>query len=538
VPADSEEKPDLSPTVAVDGGEELPVAMVELTLAMDSGPLFRIQPLSGPLVPRELRQEQFGAHRRGLLKWQEKELDFRFIAAHEGELGQFEIHGLGMSEDLLGWLQTTLHSEDGRPMLVYQRQQTDSRGWSFLRRVLGDRFEEPLFAADLETWFDPGVCVLRPSGWKHLAHIRRVVELLGGLPGAICGWCAFATAKDDEPLRFISAEVEPLVLDTSWRLVPNHRGRVPHEMGDTVGESYQIRRRFTSLDPKQAALLIAQLAQSGRRSSLEESVDAVLASQLPHMPMPVRLRDTDYFCERATFRVSSPFTLHKVNALPVLDVELSLRGLPTRHWGNVITHRSGGAFSKWDDSNSNRVRLKSTDQSWMLMGDDGSDDDGDATDREASAFGMSLVTESVTPYAARGEYAGFYVKHQPKDMLVVEIADLAVPRTHGGLQEFNDNLETPELTLNSRSVVVTGVAKTAKLNVTGVRFDGDAGSVEIFAEEKVRIKERITVVAGQSSFDQNIKVSGEAEVKKDVKFCKNLEVEGDTKVKGKTDVGT
>jgi hypothetical protein len=538
VPSETEEQTDLSPKVAVDGGEELPVAAVELTLAMGTGPLLRLQPLNGRLVPPELRQEQFGAHRRGKLLWAEQELDFRFLAANESTLGAHEIHGLVLSEDLLGWFQTTLNAEDPRPMLVYQRQQTDSRGWSFLRRVLGDRFEEPTFSSELENWFDAGICVLRPNGWKHLAHIRRVVELLGGLPGAICGWCAFATTKDDEPLRFISAEVEPLALDNDWRLATYDGSRVPHELGDTVGESYRVHRRFAAIEPKQAAALIAQLAQSGRRSSLEAAIDVTLAGQLPHMPMPVRLRDTDYLCERATFRVSSPFTLLAPKTLPTLDVELSLRGLPTRRWGNPIQHRGVGYFSKWEESIKTRVRLKSTDQTWVMMGDDGADDEGGETDREATAAGMTLVTESVTPYAARGEYAGFYVQHQVDDALVVELADLSVPRTHGGLQEFNEQFEKPELTLNSRTIVVTGVAKTAELNVTGVRFDGDAGTVEIYAEEKVRIKEKITIVEAKTSFEHDVGITGTANVKKDTQLGANLKVEGDVKVKGKTDVGS
>jgi hypothetical protein len=488
--------------------------------------------------PLAMRQEWFGEEQRGTFTWGERELSFRFLAAHEGQNGAFEVGGLVLPDELLTWFQTTQKSEDGRPMLVYQRQQTDSSGWSFLRRALGDRFEEPLYSGELEDWLGVGTTLLRPSGWKNLAHVRRVVGLLGGLPGATCSWCAFCTEAGDEPLRFVSAEAEPWPLDTAWRLVPGAGNGVPHELADLPGHSYEVRRRFTTLDLAKASGLITELAVSGRRANLESLGCEDVVSQLPHMPMPVSLRDTAYLCERAVFRFSSPHSVLASEVAPVLDVQLFLRGLPTRAWGNTLQHRARGTFASWDEpSGKTRLRLASEEQSWALMGDGGEDDAGQATDREAPAPGLGLVTESVTPYAARGEFSGFYVKHQVKDSLVVELSDLSVPRTLGGLQVYAEQFETPELTLNSRTIVVTTVGNTSELNVTGVKYDGDAGTVEVYAEEKVRIKERITVVEESSTFEHNAVVTGTAEVKKDTKLGANLEVKGDLEVGGKADVG-
>jgi hypothetical protein len=526
--------------VTVDTEPPFPVGSVELTLAMNSGPLLRLQPLKGYTLTRELRQEKFGSKCRGQFEWQGKKLDFRFLGAHQSAQGQFEIHGLVMTEALLTWFETRLKAQDRRPMLAYQRQvvgTVDSSPWSFLRRVLGDKFAEPTFSPELEAWLGPGVCVMRPAGWTNLAHVHRVVGLLGGLPGATCGWCAFDTEKpeSDEPLRFVASEMEPMTLDASWRLDATERGRVPLELADTEGESYLLKRRIANVDAKSGALMIERLARTGRRLSLEDALPVAIKS-LPHMPMPVRVRDTVYLCERATFRLHAPSSLVSSTWLPALDVELSLRGLPTRTWGNVIRHQGTGQFSKWEESNKTRLRLASENESWVMMGDGGSEDGG-KTAREDNAPAKTLVTESVTPYAARGENAGFYVKHQEKDVLVVEMSDLSVPRTHGGLQELNDNLEGPELTLNSRTIVVTGVAKTAKLNITGMRINGDDGLVEVFAEEKVRIKEKITVVADSTTLDHNVTINGTAHVKKDTSLGAKLTVEGDTKIKGKTDVG-
>ncbi|HEX2733225.1 MAG TPA: hypothetical protein VHM70_16555 [Polyangiaceae bacterium] len=574
--SDTDESKIEPPKVALGEGEELPVAALELTLAIGSGPLLKIQPMTAELIPRELRREQFGSKLRGKLVWGKANLDFRFLGTHENVQGAIEIHGLVLSENLLGWFQTILNpaassSDSGssdasgdakkdtpegqRPWMVYQRQTADSRGWSFVRRVLGDKFEEPSFAEKFEHWFETGVCLLRPSGWTQLAHINRIVQLLGGLPGAVCGWCVFATPQDDDALRFVAGEDTRLELDDKWRLRSDSGNRVPHELADT-GEPFNVVRRFVGIDPSLASEIVGRLATSGRRTTLEEGFEGgdsgddadkskdqatsplTVIKQIPHMPMPVKLRDSDYLCERSTLRFSSPHALLSTANPGVLDIELSLRALPARRWGSQIHLRAKGTFGKWDEpSGKKRLRINSTDQPWVLIGDDGDDDAGSPTDRKAAAEGLALLCESVTPYAARGEFAGFYVKHQEKDELVIELGDLSVPRTHGGLQVYAEQLETPELTLNSGTIVITGVGKTEKLNVTGVRFSGGEGFVDIYAEQHVKIKEKITVVAENSTFEHDVTIKGKLDVKKDTALESNLEVTGDTKIKGKADVG-
>lgn len=521
------------------GEVSLPVASAELTLSVGAGPLLRLQPSSGHRVPDELHRTLFGALERGTFTWGEEELTFRFLAAHPGRDGGYEITGLVLPEELLDWFDTHEMAADGRSMLVYQRQQTDNDGWSFLRRVLGDRFEEPLFSTELEPWLPVGTTILRPTGWTNLAHLRRVIGLVGGLPGATCSWCAFNTEGGDEPLRFVSASAEPLPLDDKWRLLAASRSGVPHQLSHNGGERYEIRRRFPPLQVAEAAAILVELACSGRRAMVESCADVSITGQLPHMPMPVQLRDTTFLCERAVYRFSAGSTLAKESEAPTLDVQLFLSGLPTHGWGDVIRHTALGLFGSWDEpSGKTRLRIKSDAQNWTLMGDGGSDDAGGSTEREAAALGMALVCESVTPFAARGDFSGFYVKHQVDDQLVVDIADLAVPRSRGGLQVYAEKLEGPELTLNARTIVQSGVSNQAKLNVTATLVDGESGVVEVYAEEHVKLKDRVTVVDAGTTAAHDLLVKGETEIEKDTKIGGELEVDGNTKIKGTCDVGS
>jgi|GEM_PF-3257417 len=530
------------PAVLAIGGSEAPVAAVELRLGLASGPLLALQFQVGHGLSDEQRWALDGRAERGVLSWEQKELSFRYLSSRRLPDGRLELYGLVLSDELLGWFATPVTSEDARPLLVYQRQHTDTDGWAFVSRVLGLKFEKPTFATELDQWFAEGACVLRPSGWDNLSHVKRVVQLLGAAPGGSCSWSAFSA--DDRPLRLVATDVEALVLDEGWRLSPMADNYLPHDLVLHANAPNQIHRRLGPLQAADAATVLCELCCSGSRASINGAGEAGITSQLPHMPMPIVFRDSSLLCTAAVFRFSSPQTLSAEEQEASIVVELTLAPRPSRSMAPPLSWSALGLFNKWDEpSEKMRVRLKSTDQTWVLMGDGGSDDDGAETDPEAPAAGLALLCESVTPYAARDDFSGFYVQHQAKDQLVVELADFTVPRTQGGLQVFVEGFENAEVTLNSRTISMTGVANTADTNVTGMLLDGDSGTYEVFAEEEVRIKERISVVDGQSTFKHELEVAkdarlkGKLEVVKDTLLKAKLEVEGDAKIKGKLDVG-
>lgn len=196
-----------------------------------------------------------------------------------------------------------------------------------------------------------------------------------------------------------------------------------------------------------------------------------------------------------------------------------------------------GAFVEWDEaSKKQRIALKTPDEQWLMMGDGGKQ--GNESDVETPDAQKPLICDALTPYAARAEFAGFYVSHKQDDPLVFQIRDGEVPHMIGMKQQCYDGLEEVDLVLNSKTVSISGLGTDAPIaTADGIAVDGQAGTVEVFAEKEVAIKKKITITDDASNFDHNLQVSKSAEISGDTKIVGKVEIESETKIAKTLDVG-
>jgi hypothetical protein len=500
-----------------------PCSSVILTLAEGSGPQLELAlPTNHPwnLERGELIMQLLGE--RAEFSWAGQSLTFRVTGFRSTPGGRDAIVGLVLSDDTLDWFEQRRVASGTAGVLVYQRQAADPNGWAYLRRVLGNQFGIPHGADALDEALPIGTCLCRPATHDNLSHQRRILALMAHLPTRAWGWCGFDTEVGDPPLRVLGLDSPVLELREGW--APGDLGDVhlPHRVGGAAVSSDArptlLVRPFLGLTHDKSAELVRELTRAG----VEGAVDHILedGSEIPCLPGQVKVGGMVCLCPVVRYS----FDLRQVpeDGQLELRVQLTLAPLPIDPGQTPMSFSGTGLFVEWDEnSEKRRVALKSPDERWLLMGDD------DSADVETPDADKLLICDALTPYAARDEFAGFYVSHQTDDPLVVEVRDVEVPRMLGMKQQFHEGLEAVNLVLNSETVSISGLGANADLaTADGVAVDGPAGLVEIFAEKQVKLKQKITVEDEVSSFDQNLQIAGA------------VQIEGDTSIQGKVDIAS
>ncbi len=518
-----------------DTGED--VDAIDLIVAESSGPIVELS------LPANHRWKSEGGVNvmgligaRATLAWEDQTLEFCVSGFRSTPGGRDLLVGIVLPKELLNWFEGKPTDEHAVQTLIYQRQE-DANGWDFVRRVLGERFAVPHGAIALDEALPVGTCVLRAAGCDNLAHLQRVLGLLTTLPTRAWGWCAFDTEQGEDPLRLLGLDAPVLNLDESWAPSDLTGVHLPHRAaGDSSGE---LSRSFGELETKKAAALVRQLSRAGIELAAEELLED--ADQLPCLPGQIGIGELTALC----YRIRYAFDLgrnadNREDKHVEFKTHLSFRPLPGTPGLSASSVTLRGFFSDWDEA-SERTRIqmlpgataKEPSEVWRLMGDSKSNDQ-DTPDPEKPLIGIS-----VTPFRSRGDFAGFYVSHQESDPMLVQVRDLEVPTMIGMQQVYAEGLEGVDLVLNSPTVSISGLAQSADLaTADGVAVDGAAGTVEVFADQHVRLKQKVTTTDDSTVMEHNAKVTGKAEIEGDTKIGGKTDIEGDTTIAATLEVGS
>ena len=467
---------------------------------------------------------------RGELSWAGQTLSFRVTGFRATPGGADQVVGIVLSDEVLDWFEQRRSDTSATHTLVYQRQESDANGWAFLRRVLGDKFAVPHGAEALDAWLPVGTCFLRPAGCDNLVHQTRILGLLSDTATQPWGWCAFDAESSEEPLRLLGLDAPVFELDSGWSPSDLSEMFLPHRALGPSPPPTKLRRAFGTLSFSEAAEVLRELTRSG----LEGAVAGLFtgSEQMLCLPGQVGLGGITALCPTISyhFDMRSHVDERKVALHSELRVE-PLPGVPALSPRRFSTE---GTFAEWTEaSEKQRLLVQPPDERWQLMGD------GDSPDVETADPNKGLVCEAVTPFASRNGCAGFYVSHQEGDPMLLELTDGQVPRMIGMRQVYSEGLESVNLVLNSETVSVSGLAQDADLaTADGIAVDGSAGTVEVFAGQHVRLKQKVTVTDENTKLEHNELVTGSAQIGGDTKIGGKTDIEGDTTIAATLEVGT
>lgn len=501
------------------------VARVEVLLRPGSGPVVRLvlpKPDEGADSSEPL-YEALGTGVRGRLSWRGSPLEFVFLGYRPYsrlDLAPEEaaIVGLVLREDVLDWFESGPSPESASLRdLVYQRGpgSQDGSAWAVFDRMLGpDICRRPMGLQGLDASFPEGACFVRPPERKNIEHLNHCVALLAETTVRARGWAAFDDPKS--PVRIVGLEADPFVLDASWRLRGGSHFVHAHPLAPRVAAAppaYLV-RRWGELDHAKVADLLVLATQSGLPDTLGKGVVGE-PNQLPYCPGPAKIGDLSCYIE--AIRYSCDVLDEGVPCTLMAEVSFGFPPIPQTQAAQFESEALFGEWASEGDLAGKRVALRPVGQgaSWVVM-----------DDLKTQARDQKLFARPLTPYAARGEFGGFYVAYQPDDPLLVRVREGGIPLALGGLQVFSDNLEIAELTLNSASVHLSGRERTgAQEDADGVQVDGDSEEVRVIAGQKVDVKQgKMVVTEETTTLTHDLAVEGAAVVQKKVELKATLDV--------------
>ncbi len=513
-------------------GTTAPVDAIDLTLAESAGPIIELSlPANHPwkLEDSNVVMGLLGA--RAEIKWDEQVLSVRVTGFRSTTGGRDTLVGIVLPDEVLDWFERRRTDDAAVQTLIYQRQEADANGWAFVRRVLGDLFAIPHGAEALDDALPVGTCILRAAGCDNLAHLQRVLGLLATLPTRAWGWCAFDTEPGEEPMRLLGLDTPVMNLDEGWSPGDLSNMHLPHRAaGNAHGN---LSRKFGKLEAPVAATLLRQLSRMG----IDEAADGLIeeADQLPCLPRQIGVGGITALCYRLKYTFDfRQNAVDKEDPMVNFSAELDFRPLPGTPGLAARSVTLKGFFSAWDEaSEKSRIQLLPQGDPWRLMGD------GDSPDVETPDSEKPLVSISVSPFVSRGNFAGFYVAHQVDDPMILQVRDAEIPNMIGMQQTFAEGLEGVELVINAPTVSISGLEKSVDLaTADGVAVDGAAGTVEVFANQHVRLKQKVTTTDESTVMDHSAKVTGHCEVDGDTKIGGKTDIEGDTTIAATLEVGT
>ncbi len=531
-------------------GQQCTPTRVEVCVALGSGPTLSITLTAGHpwLKSCEGSAVMSLLGKRGELEWAGHAFSFCCTGVETANNSAHKLVGILLSDDVIGWFQSKVAREEWDvKVLVYQRHNEDANAWGFVRRALGNRFATPFGADQLDRCFPHGACILRSGEATNLAHVERVIGLLSAMPTRARGWCAFNTEDDVEPLRLVGLDAPPHVLDAGWEPEGATQVSLPHPITHGTGRS-RLRRGFGVLAPEQAAAVLFELTSAGTLSERDDLLGD--PSQAPTLPGLVQIGSFPAFCPE--FRYEFVLPKHDQAGGVQLEVELDFCPLPHSAGLNESSQTVTTAFSHWEEApkidgtlyawqlseREHRLAVGSQfSRTWRMM--------GDGAEQEMADAGKCLICDATTPFASRGEFSGFYVSYRPDDFLVVALRDGEVPVLQGQLQTFAPELEGPDLVINSPTVTVSGLPNNGALAAAdGLVLNGPDGTVEVYAEKHVALKQKVTITDDKTYADHNAVISetlnvggdttlhGTGTVVKAVKMEDSLHVAGKAEVEG------
>jgi len=486
-------------TVELDG-ESSEFRSVELVLAERSGPVVVAWVSGRHPWNTTVRTGLLRRRVEGTIDWEGESITFQFLGFREADAA-LGVVGLVLDPELVDWLTENPGKDTGADVLCYQRQEADADGWAFLRRVLGQKFAAPELGDTVGEAFTDGACILRPTAFDNRSHVERVVGLLGGYPGATYSWTVFDAEDGDDPFRLLMADEGGFAADDSWSPADSRSGEIPSvaALPSPTGR-LRLERGFTAGAPGDAAQLLAKLTRSGREGVAESLDDG---AQLPPGPGPVEYGEAKLVCRRVSyrFRFGGP-TADDLGV--VLNVQMELTAVPPMAPASRLRWSGHAFFSDWDGpSGQTRAQLSAEGTKFRLMGD------GDSPDATEPDDGKRLVVEVLTPFHGRNGFAGVYPTRRPEDEMVVTMADGELPYVSGQVQVYVQDLDAVELVLNAETVTASGLDPAAGLEAAdGWAVDGAAGTVHVFAESAVELKQRVKVEDEKTTLDQDAEITG------------------------------
>lgn len=490
---------------------------LHLRISAGAGPTIEVSlPVNHPWKVEDGVDVSSFLGKRGELEWEAQKISFRVTGFRATPGGSDLVLGIVLSDETLDWLEMRRTDTAATAMLVYQRQEDDANGWSFLRRVLGGKFAAPHGKDDLDERFPVGTCFLRAAGCDNLVHQERILGLLRNSPTQPWGWCAVDAESSAEPLRLLGLDAPVIELDAGWSPADQTQVFLPHRALGPNAPLTKLGRTYEKLTYSQAATVVREVTRKGLETALPDVFAG--SDQLVCLPCQVAVGGITALCPVITF--SFDMRSHLEQQAVELSSELTLRPLPTTPALSPMRFTTEGRFKEWtQDSQETRVLVMPPDAKWQMMGG------AKSKDVETADSEKGLVCESVTPFASRGEWAGFYVSHKGDDTVLIEILDGQEPRMVGMRQVLVKGLETVDLVLNSETVSISGLSKDSDIaTADGVAVDGSAGTVDVFAGNHITLKQKITVTDDNTVMDHSAKVN------------KALTVGGDTVIGGKTDI--
>lgn len=512
------------------GGASSPVDGIHLRLAASAGPLLHLElPANHPWKLEDGRSVATHLGTRAELVWGAHTISFRVTGFRSQPGGGDRVMGIALSDDTLNWFEQSRVDTGATRTLVYQRQTADANGWAFLRRVLGNKFTVPHGSDALDECLPVGTVVLRAAGSDNLNHQNRVLGLMRNSATRPWGWCAFDTQGTDEPLRILGLDAPVFVLDDGWAPADLSDVSLPSRV---IGESSPVRfeRKYGPLDAALVASLLREVSQAG----IEQAVDGLFegSEQVLTIPSQVAVGGLTALC----WRIDYYFDLrsHRDSAEVEFRTEIYMVPLPVEAALAPSWLSEMGTFVEWDEaSEKQRVVVKAPSERWQLMGD------SDSSDVETADPEKGLVCDAVTPFASRENCSGFYVSHRADDQLLVQLCDGEVPRMVGMKQVFAEGLEGVDLVLNSTTVAISGLSNDSDLaTADGVAVDGAAGTVEVFADAHVLLKQKVTITDENTKADHSLTVTESAQIDGDTLIGGKTEIKGATTIKESLEVGS
>lgn len=517
-------------TVSLQGTTTL-FERLHLRISAGAGPVIEVSlPVNHPWKRESALPVASFLGERAEIEWAGQTMSFRVTGFRSTpEDGDLMI-GIVLSDETLDWLEMRRTDTAATVMLVYQRQEDDANGWSFLRRVLGGKFAAPHGKDDLDERLPVGTCFLRPAGCDNLVHQERILGLLRNSPTQPWGWCAIDAESSAEPLRLLGLDAPVVELDAEWAPADAAEVYLPHRALGPNAPAAKLKRTFSELEHSHAATVVREVTRKGLMTALPDLFKD--SDQIVCLPCQVAVGGITALCPVISF--SFDMRSHLTDQKVELTTVLQLRPLPTTPAASPARFTTEGTFVEWtDDSQKTRTLvMPPQDARWQMMGG------ANSKDVETVDSERGLVCEAVTPFASRQDWAGFYVSHKQNDVVLVDIVDGQEPRMVGMRQVYAEGLESVDLVLNSETVSISALAKDADLaTADGVAVDGAAGTVKVFAAQHVELKQKVTVTDESTAMEHAASVKSTMSIGGDTTIGGKTEITGDTVIKATLEVG-